>query len=764
MPEFTIEHQGGDGYGRLGKFDVPNGPVDTPALFPVINLIGGTTLDSGSAWRHFRDNILDEDHLQGTMFQAMSFLEYGVSPKNLRWWREERLADRLSERVEMRSPLFIDSGGFRLMNSDEFGIHPTEGGSENDWQIYTSPDSILKLQADFGGNIIATLDYPILRDLSEEEKTERMEESIESAVRCLELIQEPDLIEATIDEIIERAEIEVQKDASRLKLASQDGRLIIKPPSDRVSSASGDDSEPALAAELHDTLIDQLEIVSNLDQRYLDVSVVGNQSEQATVDKRELRSIERIWDWKEHNEEPAVYVAIHGHNYETINWYVAHFLDRAADEGVTNFFQGFAIGSLVPLRSEIDVLIDVVQGAKDAIPKELRDEIALHVFGVGGKQASLLALLGVDTFDCSSHMQAASFKKYTVPGTWEHIVFDDVSGVLDSGEYPCSLEHCPLCSSNIKPWVFEHLITRNATYGYGPFRHVIGQEVTDRAGSGVTKGWLYALLARHNFEVYNEEVENVREAIQKDRLLDYVIEFARDHQQIKNGLKYAQVHDGELQADLRERKAYDLIAGPEIATDQSKLSEFGGGVDEEADSWNTSLRHTPNSFNIFSMDYEPNPKADTLLLIPCSKEKPYSDSRTHRIIFDRLTPIRDNIHKVTVSGLYGPVPQEHESDDPVMEYNYVLAPQDERQIGIVINRLMKYLEQYGEQFDQIIGYATSKTYRTVIEKSISEYGRGMLLPENPEAQILREHFRRENINELFRILGVPPKNLPSETD
>lgn len=750
MPEFTITHRGNDGYGRVGQFDVPNGPVETPALFPVINLIGGSTLDSGSAWRHFRDNLLNQDHLQGTMFQAMSFLEYGVSPKNLNWWREERLSDRFhrERHLKMKSPLFIDSGGFRLMNSDEFGQHPSEGGRSNKWQIYTSPDSILKLQADFGGNIIATLDYPILRDLSDEEKTERMERSINSAVRCLRLLQDPDIIEVTAGEIIQDADIQISPDSSSLSISESGGVLQLEaPPSAafvEVEDSAGDEPDYEIDRE---QLSGRLHIESGQNQRFLDVVLLDAEldavvTESVSIDKRELRSIAHIWDWKESGNEPAVYVAIHGHDYETINWYVANFLDRAREEGVESLFHGFAIGSLVPLRSETKVLVDVIQGAIDAIPESVRSDIALHVFGVGGKQASLLALLGVDTFDCSSHMQAASFKKYVVPGSWEHIVFDDIGEYLQDGEYPCDLEHCRLCQSAISPQEFIELINREPTYGV----------------DGFTKGWLYALLARHNFEVYNEEVKNVREAIRNDQLLDYVIKFARDHNKIKSALKHAQVRDAELQHRLEQRQAYDLVAGPDISTDQSKLTEYGGGVSELDDSRTISLKYTPNSFNVLQRKYQPPEDTDILLLIPCSKEKPYSESRTHQAVMERLSPIQDRVHKVTISGLYGPVPTEFENEEPVLKYNYVLAQQDESQKEIVRKRVVQYLEQFGDKYATIVGYAASKNYRSILKDAFEEYDSGRLFPENPDVSLLREHFRRENINELLRHLGVEEIN------
>lgn len=176
------------------------------------------------------------------------------------------------------------------MNSTKFGQTPGEGGSENDWDIYTNPESILDLQLDYGADIIATLDFPIPQNLNKEETAERMERSIDNAVETLRLLDE--------------------------------------------------------------------------------------------------RKLEKT---------PSVYVAIHGHNYEEVNWYVSQFLELA-DE-LDEALEGFALGSLVPLSSSPDTLVDIVQGARDAIPEERYDEIALHVFGISGRLCPLLSLLGVDTFD-----------------------------------------------------------------------------------------------------------------------------------------------------------------------------------------------------------------------------------------------------------------------------------------------------------------------------------------------------------------------------
>ncbi len=658
MAGFRVNKDKAQGYGRLGTLDVSYGPVETPAMFPVINLIGGTTLDSGSGWRYFRDNIVDEGHLQGIMFQAMSFLDYGVSPNTLPEWREETIRNKLKAdgRAQMDTPVFIDSGGFSLMNSETFGPPPEEGGPENEWGLYTNPDSILNLQTDFGGDIIATLDFPIPPDLREDEKTDRMERSIESAIRCLQLLDDPD----------------------KIKISSDQDR----------------------------------------------------------------KSVERLKAQKKRGEEPAVFVAIHGHDYETINWYVGSFLERVAEEDISQSIQGFAIGSLVPLRSKTEVLVDIIQGAKDAIPEERRDDLALHVFGVGGKLASLLALLGVDTFDCSSHMQAARFKKYLIPDTWEHVQLNDseVDFRETDGDFPCSLEHCTLCGpeTDLTPETLIEQLNREPTYGQ----------------DGRTKAKYYGELARHNFEVYNDEVQRVRNQIQEGTLLDYVIDFARRDDDIRNGLEYIQFRNSELKMELENREAYDLVAGLDIETDQSRLTDFGGGVEELSESRKISLEYGPNDFNILRQNYQPPEGTDVLLLLPCSQQKPYSDSRTHSVVMDRIESVQDRIHKVTVSGMYGPVPESKEQDDAVLHYNYVLAEQDKEQIELVTDRVIDYLERYGDGYNSIIAYATSKNYREVLGAALESYGHGLLLPRNPSAQRLTEHFRRENIKELMDELGV----------
>jgi 7-cyano-7-deazaguanine tRNA-ribosyltransferase len=663
MASFRVKTVGDDGYGRLGELDVPHGPVETPALFPVVNMIGGTTVKSGGVWRRMREKLIDKDHLQGIMFQAMSFTDYGVSPDNLNnFWRNQTFHERFDD---LDAPVFIDSGGFKLMNSNTFGEAPEKGGVPNEWGLYTDPKSILGLQIDFGADIVATLDYPIPPKLKEEEKIERMNRSIDSAVECLEILDNPDSLE------------------------------------------------------------ENFEINS--------------------------RAADKFRKQKANGEEPAVYVALHGHDYETVNWYVGKFIDRVDELDIDSSFEGFAIGSLVPLRDSVDVLVDIVQGAKDALPEARADEIGLHVFGVGGKQVGLLSLLGVDSFDCSTHMQTARYKKYLHPETWAHHELADLEEYLrPDGSFPCDLPNCRLCTDDSVGYdkLMEEL-SRDFSY----------DEVQERKANGEPiKSDYYALLARHNFEVYNEEMQYVRDAISNGQLLEYVIEFAREHDGIMKGLKQAQIRDKELRQDIEAIGAYDLLPGSTLRSDQVKLSKWGAGVDSSHDTQQISLEHSPNDFNIFSREHEPPANKNVLLFIPCSQRKPYSESRTHSVLYNKLGNRTEEIHKVTISGMYGPVPESFENEQPVLEYDYVLAKEDKNQIELVTDRVVEYLETYGDQFDGILGYVTSKTYRQVIEDAFDTYGRGELFPRNPQALQLTEFFRNSNIDELLDYLDNHPND------
>lgn len=640
---FELLEDANIGSGRLGRLYTPEAPqqggVNTPAFFPVLNLIGGPTPVSGGIWSRLRNRLFDDEAFQGAMFQAMSFLDFNLSPEKVDRWRND--ADGLHdwftghespkdnpEPAAFTQPLFVDSGGFKLMNSRTFGSPPDEGGTENEWGIYTNPDSILKLQYDYGSDLIATLDFPIPPDLNQAEKYQRVEDSIDSAVECLRLLEE--------------------------------------------------------------------------DEKYS--------------------------DW-----EPTVFAAIHGHDYEEVAYYVSNLFERTDYESTID---GLAVGSLVPLRSNnIGTLVDIVQGATDAIPPNRRDEIALHVFGVGGQLGPLLATLGVDSYDSSTYVQAAQHQKFIHPeGDGKVDAME-----LKSGMWNCD---CPACEELTEVGIEDMKYVFGADQSYKPIE-------IDRNGEVRTymKSDFYALIAHHNFHVFQDEVERVRSAIRKGQLGALVETTAKNSNELAEGLARAASRWPELRALVPGNVAIEANAPDE--SPQTYQTQFDKEGDITIPTKGTSLMQTPGDFDIRETDYEPPEEKEICLILPCSQTKPYRNSRTHEVVESRLreADLWDNVHKVSVSGLYGPVPIMYESHEAVVTYDYVLTDADQSQIELVEDRLVSYLKTYGDEFESVFGYATSKTYREVIQTALNET-EGTVLPTDPSVRRLTEHFRNEHLDEL----------------
>ncbi|WP_276249154.1 tRNA-guanine transglycosylase [Haladaptatus sp. YSMS36] len=629
------------GHGRTGQLHTPEAPsggsIDTPAFFPVLNLIGGPTPVSGGIWSRLRNRLFGDDAFQGAVFQAMSFLDFSMKPHHVNKWRKQGLHDWFTGHDSPKSnpdpppftqPLFVDSGGFKLMNSRVFGESPDEGGAENEWGIYTNPDSILELQNDYGSDVIATLDYPIPKDLNQAEKEQRIEDSIDSAVRCIELLQEH----------------------------------------------------------------------------------------------------ERYADWN-----PVVYAAIHGHSYEEIAYYVSQLLERTK---YPDAIDGFAVGSLVPLRTvNIEMIVDIVQGAADAIPKERRDTLALHAFGIGGRIAPLIAALGVDSYDSSTYVQAAQHKKFVDPETWAKVAADEIDN-----EWSCT---CPACEELTEVGIQDMQEVFQADRSYKPV--TIERDGYSRE---YMKSDFYALIAHHNFHMYQREINEVRDAINEGALTSLLEQAAADNADLKKGLARAATRWPELRSLLPEDS--DVGPAPEEQT-QTVQSQFGPGGNPIAPSeTEISLNHSHTDFDLRERNFTPASDARVCLILPCSNDKPYGESRTHKVVENRLVEAGtwDSVEKVTVSGLYGPVPHSFETEHPVMTYDYVLTETDTEQMERVNDRLQAFLQSYGSEYDAVFGYATSKTYRKAIERALKRTKTGTILPENPPARRLTEHFRNEHLEEL----------------
>jgi tRNA-guanine family transglycosylase len=110
------------------------------------------------------------------MSETMHFLNYGISPTSLEKWRQKNFHKWYPE---FKTPMFLDSGGFQLLNNKELDLER--------FGLEVSPKKILDLQLDFGGDMIATLDYPLPPNLNDKEARERIRFSIQNSIKTLQL-------------------------------------------------------------------------------------------------------------------------------------------------------------------------------------------------------------------------------------------------------------------------------------------------------------------------------------------------------------------------------------------------------------------------------------------------------------------------------------------------------------------------------------------------------------------------------------------------
>ncbi|WP_141727773.1 tRNA-guanine transglycosylase [Thermogemmatispora onikobensis] len=416
---------------------------------------------------------------------------------------------------------------------------------------------------------------------------------------------------------------------------------------------------------------------------------------------------------------PFVYAAVHGQTPDDLRHAVQRVFALREAEGLQRIPLGIAIGSLVPLRlrgaEKLLTIIDLVQAAIEGIPAAERPTTPVHLFGVTGTLIPLLAYLGVDTFDSSTYVQMARSLRYHDP-VRHHFV-----PVLELQEWTCS---CPVCQTSSLAELQAGLTSLTPA----------GRPLEN----GSYKSRYYAEVALHNLEQDLRLVEEVRQAVAADALADFLLRWVEGHERLREALARLQQRDERLRR-LGSRRSFG-------GTSQPSLPAGTGGRRA------VSLAYTPEAFNIVSNGYAPPVDKRLLLVLPCSGEKPYSQSRTHRYVRERLQAALGEqlhgIHWVTLSGLYGPVPEEWEQAPEVLGYDFRLEGSNQQQIELVAGRLTRYLERWGEHYVACLGYATSRAYRQAMELAARRTGRLEVLPCKPKARRLTAFFRREYLEEL----------------
>ncbi|MFA9427110.1 tRNA-guanine transglycosylase [Natronorubrum sp. A-ect3] len=171
-------------------------------------------------------------------------------------------------------------------------------------------------------------------------------------------------------------------------------------------------------------------------QRLLEADIFGtvdiplSRENRAAENQRRIdRSIDLALEASQHHDGDELLLAsIHGYDPETIRNGI-RYLERRGE------FDGYALGSLVPVRTDYKKVTKLVLAARTATDKHL------HVYGLGGLvYQPLLLYLGVDSFDSSAFIRSAGNRNYLLPGFGGEELWN-----IDDLEYlPCP---CPVCGS-----------------------------------------------------------------------------------------------------------------------------------------------------------------------------------------------------------------------------------------------------------------------------------------------------------------------------
>ncbi len=436
-------------------------------------------------------------------------------------------------------------------------------------------------------------------------------------------------------------------------------------------------------------------------------------SEAETRMNRSLQNAFRVAEkLAEMENPPYLYICCHGQSREDIQDYVMQVFERLAD--VPSF--GLAVGSLVPLRGENDSeVLSRICGVLDAIPESARDRTPIHAFGVSGNLTPILAYLGVDSLDSTSYVQAARSQSYAHPDTQKKLK------ILELDSMECTCRVCQETSLEEMQQAFME------------------PKSYRRTSTGKYKSYYYAKIALHNFEMEVKSLDNMVQAIEADNSLEALVNYAAKAPGVREAVSWLVENNHEFAAKMSKM----VVSFPKCITTQPTKQVL-------------SLNYTPDSFSI-PLDYQPPTEKRVLLTIPCAGKKPYSLSRTHSIVNDKLrSAFGENqrfIHKITLSGLYGPVPEEFESEEAVVHYDFQLLPQNAAQIQLSADRFNTYLNQHKTHYELIIGYVTSRAYRKVLELVEKQHQDFILLPTKPKQKRLSEFFRHIHLDELIEILS-----------
>lgn len=171
-------------------------------------------------------------------------------------------------------------------------------------------------------------------------------------------------------------------------------------------------------------------------QRQVEADIFGTVDLPLSRDNRKAENQRRISKSAElalgaseiHNGKEHLLASVHGYDPETVRNTI-QYLEHNGE------FDGYAVGSLVPIRTDYEKVTKIILAARRETDKHL------HVYGLGGlTYQPLLLYLGVDSFDSSAFIRSAGNRNYLIPGFGG----EPMKNIDNLSYLPCA---CPVCSS-----------------------------------------------------------------------------------------------------------------------------------------------------------------------------------------------------------------------------------------------------------------------------------------------------------------------------
>ena len=192
----------------------------------------------------------------------------------------------------------------------------------------------------------------------------------------------------------------------------------------------------------------------------------------------------------------ACYLTVHGY-YEAMLERCFDTIEEELAQPIPEAFDGIALGSLVPRKDNVEVLLESVLDCKLEMQQRGYENLPLHVLGISGNAMPLLAAVGADTFDSASYLHQAINGKYCVN------LFETVP--LDEADFDAC--DCRIC-------------------GDGFHRARMRNEMEDLYQKDILGS-----VAAHNLAVQQRELREFRELVEKSdeqKIADYLEEAVKD--------------------------------------------------------------------------------------------------------------------------------------------------------------------------------------------------------------------------------------------